>query len=70
MPPAIASMPKAMVAAQAASSMRRALRDVAGRHVEREVEDLEADVEGGADLVDRGAAGREVLQHLARHLGG
>jgi len=47
----------------------RALRDVAGRDVEGEIEDLQPDVEGGTELVDRGAAGREVRQHLARHLG-
>ena len=64
-PPAIASMPKAMVAAQVPLVHGRVLGDVAGRHVEREVEDLEAEVEGRADLVDRRPAGREILQHLA-----
>ncbi len=39
--------------------------DVVGRVVEGELEDLQADVEGRADLVDRRAAGREILQHGA-----
>jgi hypothetical protein len=36
---------------------RVGLREVASRQVEREVEDLEAEIIGRADLVDRGAAG-------------
>ena len=49
----------------AAFLVHRGLRDdVVGRHVEGEVEDLEAEAEAGADLVDRGAAGGEVLEHL------
>jgi adenosylcobinamide-GDP ribazoletransferase len=42
------------------------LRDVGGRIIEREVEDLEAEIVGDADLVDGGAAGGEVFDHLRR----
>ena len=52
-PAATASMPKAMVATQAFSSRAGPGGDVAGRQVEGEVEDLEAEAVGGADLVDR-----------------
>ena len=69
-PPAIASMPKAMVATQAFSSMAGVLGDVARRHVEREVEHLEAEAEARADLVDRRAAGGEIVDHLAVDRGG
>ena len=41
--------------------------EIAGRQVEREIEDLEAEIIGGADLVDRCPACCEILQHLARH---
>ena len=43
------------------------LREIPGREIEGEIEDLEAEIEGGADLVDRRAAGREILQHLPCH---
>ena len=43
----------------------RRLGDVVGRIVEGELEHLQADVEGGADLVDRRAAGGEILEHGA-----
>ncbi len=49
--------------------MAASVDDVGGRHVEGEIEDLEAEVEARADLVDRGAAGREVLEHLPVDLG-
>ena len=45
------------------------MRDVAGRHVERELEDLETESEGRAYLVDRGAACGEIQDHLACHVG-
>jgi hypothetical protein len=43
------------------------LRDVAGRQIKREIEHFEAEVVGRANLVHRGAAGRECLHHLPRH---
>ena len=67
-PPAIASMPKAMVAAQSRSDSAGLLGDVAGRKVERQIEDLQAEIIGCADLVDRRAASREILHHLLGHL--
>ncbi len=67
MPPAIASMPKAMVATQAFSSIAgSAVMSPVGRSSARS-NTLKPSVEGGADLVDRRAAGGEVLQHLLRH---
>ena len=48
---------------------RRGQRDVGGGQIERQLEDLEADAVGGADLVHRGAACGEVLQHRAGHGG-
>ena len=47
---------------------RRFLGDVAGRHLQRQVEDLEAEIVGDADLIDGGAAGGEIGDHLGRHL--
>ncbi len=49
---------------------RRLARDVAGRDVEGEVQHLEAEVVGEADLVDGCAAAGEILDHLPGHLGG
>ena len=46
------------------------VHDVGGGDVESEIEGLEAEVVGGADLVDRGAAGREILEHLSVDLWG
>ena len=48
---------------------RRLDDDVAGRRVEVHLIDLETDVEDAAELVDRGAAGDEVLHHLRGHRG-
>ncbi len=48
-----------------ASSIAGSIGDIAGRDVEREVEHLEAEIVGDADLVDRRAAGGEILHHLA-----
>ena len=45
---------------------RRLLGDVAGRLLEREFVDLEREVEGLADLVDRRAAGGEIRHHRLR----
>ncbi len=42
--------------------------DVAGRQVQREVEDLQAEIVGEADLVDRRAAGRAKLDRARRRL--
>ena len=68
-PPATASMPKAMVATQDSLVHGGVRDDVGRRHIEGEIEDLEAEVEAGADLVDRGASGGEVLEHLPVDLG-
>ena len=46
------------------------LGDVAGRIFEGQFEDLEAEIEGLADLVDGGAAGLEIGHHLAVTAGG
>ena len=45
----------------------RVLRDVGSRKFQREIEDLEPEIVRNADLVDRRAAGREILHHLRRH---
>ena len=42
----------------------RAGADVAGRQIDGEVEHPEAEAVGGAELIDRRAAGGEVVQHL------
>jgi adenosylcobinamide-GDP ribazoletransferase len=47
---------------------RRAFRDIAGWMIQREIKHLEADIEGGADLVDGRAARREILHHLPRDI--
>ncbi len=57
-------MPKAMVAAQSRSESAASLGDIAGWVIEREVEDLQAEVMRDADLVDRGATGGKVFHHL------
>jgi hypothetical protein len=44
-------------------------RDIGGRHFQRQVEDLQAEIVGDADLVDRSTAGGEVFHHLRRHRG-
>jgi hypothetical protein len=46
---------------------RRLDRDVPGGDLEREVEHLEAEVVGGADLVDGGSPPGEVRDHLFGH---
>ena len=46
---------------------RRLLRDVAGRLLQRELVDLQRNIEGLADLVDRRAAGGEIRHHRLRH---
>ena len=45
---------------------RRPFGDVARGHIEREIEHLEAKLEGRADLVDGGAAAGEIRHHLLR----
>ena len=49
---------------------RRLARDVAGRLLQRELVDFQRNVEGLADLVDRGAARGEIGDHRLRHRGG
>jgi hypothetical protein len=46
---------------------RRLLGDIACGIFERQIEHLEAEIIGHADLVDGRAAGREILDHLLRH---
>jgi hypothetical protein len=62
-------MPNAIVAAQVLFVHGGFNRDIGGRHFERQVEDLQAEIIGDADLVDRSTAGREVFHHLSRHRG-
>ena len=51
----------------AAAFVERGLaRDVAGRQMQREVEDLQPEIVGEADLVDRGAARRAKLDRRAQ----
>ncbi|ENN89287.1 hypothetical protein RHSP_29741 [Rhizobium freirei PRF 81] len=45
---------------------RRLFGDVGSRKIERQIEDLETEVVGDADLVDRSSAGSEILHHLLR----
>ena len=64
----MASMPKAIVAAHsAASNAGRFGNDIARGHVQRQVVDLKGEIIGETDLVDRGAACREIRDHLFGH---
>lgn len=62
-PPPAASMPNAIVAAQPRSCERGIRGDVSGREIKREVKDLQSQIMGEADLIDRGAAGGTEFDH-------